>query len=375
MNFIDLFIESAPWLLLGLFIAGIMNRLMPVDILQQHMGKDDLPSIIKAAVIGAPLPLCSCGVIPAAIGLRRAGASRSSTVSFLVATPETGVDSITVSYALLGPFMAVIRPIAAIFSAVATGVLVMFTTKDQSTAIAKPPSSCCSSVKQQKQAPCCCASKQAEAETKSCCSTNAVEAEKIESRFSYVVSMLSSSLKFSTGKLLSDITKWLMIGLTLAAAIKTWVPTDFLVQWGDGFLAMLVMALVGIPMYICATASTPIAAGFLAAGVSPGAILVFMLAGPATNISTMGMIKQELGKSVLFAYISSIITISILFGYLTNYLVEKFSFVINKVAANSHNMDESIIYQISAIILALLMLRNITLKFTTKNQEQLSTSH
>jgi len=367
-NFVELFTESAPWLLLGLFIAGIMNRLVPVSILQKHMGKNDLASILKAAFIGAPLPLCSCGVIPAAIGLRRAGASRSATVSFLVATPETGVDSISVSYALLGPFMAIIRPIAAIISAITTGVLVMLGTKDDISVVAETVApSCCS--EQQKMV--VDESIQQKSAEKSCCSQDSVVTPKKEG----ILTLINSSIQFSIGKLLSDLTKWLMVGLLLAAAIKTWVPTDFLVQWGDGFVAMLVMALVGIPMYICATASTPIAAGFLAAGVSPGAILVFMLAGPATNISTMGMIKQELGKSVLLVYVSTIVSISILFGYLTNFLISEYSFVIQKVAANNHNMDDSLLYQISAVVLALFMLRNLFLGFIKNQQQQLSASH
>ncbi len=380
-NFIELFTESAPWLLLGLVIAGIMNRLVPIDILQKHMGNNDFKSIFKAAVIGAPLPLCSCGVIPAALGLRRAGASRSATVSFLVATPETGVDSISVSYALLGPFMAVIRPVAAVFSAIATGVLVMFTSNDEKSKLdANTDTSCCStddSLQQTLQPnkaeeSSCCGSEKT-VEEPSCCSSQ--KQPVVEQSKPGILSLISSSLMYSSGKLLSDITKWLMIGLLLAAVIKTWVPTDFLMQWGDGFLAMLVMALVGIPMYICATASTPIAAGFLAAGVSPGAILVFMLAGPATNIATMGMIKQELGQSVLAIYVASIVSISILFGYLTNFLITKFSFVIHKVAANGHNIDESLVYQISAAVLAILMLRNTLLSFRKSNHAELSTSH
>lgn len=369
LNFIDLFIESAPWLLLGLLIAGIMNRLMPIDLLQKHMGKDDFPSIVKAAFIGAPLPLCSCGVIPAALGLRRAGASRSSTVSFLVATPETGVDSISVSYALLGPFMAVIRPVAAVVSAITTGVLVMFTTKDPSVSEPASPAACCSSKKVVEETS-CCASKPSETEN-SCCSSKNAEIVEKESW----LSLITSSLKFSAGKLLSDITKWLIIGLALAAAIKTWVPTDFLVQWGDGFMAMLVMALVGIPMYICATASTPIAAGFLAAGVSPGAILVFMLAGPATNISTMGMIKQELGKPVLVAYVTSIVTISILFGYLTNWMISEFGYVIHNIAGDNHHLNESFLYQASALLLAALMIRNILIRFKQENHEELPATY
>lgn len=353
VNFIDLFAESAPWLLLGLLIAGFMKWLVPMALLERHMGDNRFSSIVKAALIGAPLPLCSCGVIPAAIGLRRSGASKSSTVSFLIATPETGVDSISISYALLGPFMAIIRPFSAIFTAIYAGVMVkLFATTNNNVAKANDGQDINSleSGKNPKNSSNCC-EKQEKAKS-SCCSTEKPKAISIEQR-------ILQSLAFSTGKLLSDITLWLMIGLIAAAAIKTWVSTDFLVQWGDGFLAMLVMALIGIPMYICATASTPLAAGFLAAGVSPGAILVFMLAGPATNIATMGMIKQELGTKVLACYLFSLLSASIGIGYLTNILIQTFGFHINNLASHQHIMDPSYLHIISAITLAILMLKNL----------------
>jgi len=375
LNFIALFTESAPWLLLGLLIAGFMKSLIPVRILEKHMGDNRFISILKAAFIGAPLPLCSCGVIPAAIGLRRAGASRSTTVSFLISTPETGVDSISVSYALLGPFFAIIRPFAAIFTAVYAGIMVKLfaLTASQSTYSSneQEPNSCCSSnaskpkkvvFSGEKAAKSCdilendgkkIASEKSP--SKSCCASKTEN--KLEKKAG-VQQLLFNSLEFSTGKLLSDISKWLLIGLLLAAAIKTWVSTDFLTQWGDGFLAMLVMAVVGIPMYICATASTPMAAGFLAAGLSPGAILVFMLAGPATNIATMGMIRQEMGTSVLVAYLFSLFTASISIGYLANWLIGQFGFIIPEVAASGHEMNTSIIYMLSALLLAGLMIRN-----------------
>ncbi|MDQ7048068.1 MAG: permease [Enterobacterales bacterium] len=311
-NFIDLFTESAPWLLLGLLIAGLMKWLVPMALLQKHMGDNSFSSVIKAALIGAPLPLCSCGVIPAAIGLKRAGASRSSTVSFLIATPETGVDSISVSYALLGPFFAIIRPFAAIFTAIYAGVMVkLFAVNEQEEALEIPKTddksitegklassssccstdqaakteavaksccssepkietekkNCCSSEKkasnleqtesepQQAAATGCCsqAEKPAEkSESKSCCSShseatpvsNTTEAEKsccssekpaaIEQRLT-IGERLKQSLAFSAGKLLSDLTKWLLIGLLLAAAIKTWVSTDFFDPMGRWF--------------------------------------------------------------------------------------------------------------------------------------------
>jgi len=372
LNFVALFAESAPWLLLGLLIAGLMKWVVPVKLLEKHMGDNRFKSILKAAFIGAPLPLCSCGVIPAALGLRRSGASRSTTVSFLVATPETGVDSVSVSYALLGPFFAIIRPIAAIFTAVYAGVMVKLfaleQSKSNSTVVNESQSDCCSAKdKMQKMTESCCENSATEEkithceeahekkESSSCCSKKSDQ--DVNKKLS-VTQILMNSLEFSSGKLLSDITKWLLIGLLLAAAIKTWVSTDFLLQWGDGFTAMLVMAVVGIPMYICATASTPIAAGFLAAGLSPGAILVFMLAGPATNIATMGMIRQEMGTSVLILYLFSLFTGSISIGILANWLIAKFGFVIPELVTSSHMMELSATHMISAVLLAGLMLRN-----------------
>ncbi|WP_444996572.1 SO_0444 family Cu/Zn efflux transporter [Aliikangiella sp. IMCC44359] len=339
-NFIELFTESAPWLLLGLLIAGLMKWVVPFELLQKHMGKGDLLSIIKAALIGAPLPLCSCGVIPAAIGLRRAGASKPASISFLVATPETGVDSISVSYALLGPFIAIIRPISAILSAIYAGILVMIIDKEEENTSNSQSNSSDSNKS-------CCTSKQT-----TCSSKTTMAPINFYQR-------MTNILSFSSGKLLRDITPWLMFGLLLAAMIKTWVPNEFLTQWGDGFLAMLVMSVIGIPMYICATASTPIAAGFLAVGVSPGAVLVFMLAGPATNLSTMGMIRQEMGTKVLAVYLMSIFSASISLGYFTNWAINTFGFTVSKVAANTHQMETSLIYQVCAAMLAILILRNL----------------
>lgn len=343
-NFVVLFVESAPWLVFGLLIAGMMKWVVPFELLNRHMGSQSLTAISKAAFIGAPLPLCSCGVIPAALGLRRAGASKPATISFLVSTPETGVDSVSVSYALLGPFMAIIRPIAAIVSAIYTGILVKFFISDVDD------------------------SKQSDSEkTTRCCAKNENQKTPVALSFS---EKIIESIKFASGKLLNDITRWLLLGLILAAAIKTWVATDFLTQWGDGFVAMIVMALIGIPMYICATASTPLAAGFLAVGVSPGAVLVFLLAGPATNLSTMGMIRQEMGNSVLVAYLIGILSASIGIGYLANWLVAEFNFEIYKVAASHHEMDNAVVYMFCAGLLALLMIKNQTQLFLNKSKNK-----
>jgi len=315
-NFISLFMESAPWLLLGLLVAGIMHELVPVSFLERHMGSSSTASITKAAVIGAPLPLCSCGVIPAAIGLRRSGASKPSTISFLVSTPETGVDSVSVSYALLGPLYAIVRPIAAIASAIYAGLMVRWFDGAKSQ---KPAHSHTHSHKGSHQHP------HKHAGSVSCCSSESSVAPEQEEAASLDKAQTSCCASEKPTTRCCDGTATTQGELALAAAIKTWVPTDFLTQWGDGVIAMLVMAIIGIPMYICATASTPLAVGFLAAGLSPGAVLVFLMAGPATNVSTMGMIKQEMGFRTLCLYLFSVITAS-KFIWKANYTVMVLTF-------------------------------------------------
>jgi uncharacterized membrane protein YraQ (UPF0718 family) len=293
-------------------------------------------STVKAALFGAPLPLCSCGVIPAALGLRRSGASKAATTSFLISTPETGVDSISISYAMLGPFMAIIRPIAAITSAIAAGILVGKEDSIPASAGSQP-------------AEACCASKTPEPE--SCCNS-----EKADIYQPTAVDKLIEGLRFTYIDLVKDIALWLVIGLGFAALIKTYVPNEFLLQWGDGFMAFVVMALVGVPMYICATASTPIAAGLLFSGVSPGATLVFMLVGPATNIATMGLVKTELGNRTLAIYLASVVGIGFAFGYLTNYLVTLWEMDFLAQAQHAHAMVNTPLTYGTSILLAGLMI-------------------
>ncbi|QPL42312.1 SO_0444 family Cu/Zn efflux transporter [Pseudoalteromonas sp. A41-2] len=413
-NFWQLFLLSAPWLMLGLLIAGLLNVYLPANFLNRHLGKEGLWTTIKAAFIGAPMPLCSCGVIPAAIGLRRAGASKSATTAFLVSTPETGVDSVSVSYVLLGPFMAIIRPIAAVCSAIAAGVLVgkdheihsqhkhQAATADDNSAgccssnsaaeVKKEPS-CCSSntaAEVKKESSCCSSNTSAEVKKEpSCCSSNAsAEIKKEPSGFSTEdsasiktdrccksekpslsiesrVAKFKRAIRFSCNKLLEDTMVWLVIGLFFAALVQTYVPESYLSQWGSGIFAMLVVILISIPMYICATASTPIAAGLLLSGVSPGAVLVFMLAGPATNIATLGVVGKELGKRAVFAYLTGVIGMALLFGFLTDYLVDEFGFVVAPMMGTEHEVLPHWLSLASGIILAILMLR-LVLKMALK---------
>ena len=335
-HFIGLFIESAPWLLMGFSVAGLMKAFVPSQVLAKHLGEPGLLATIKAALLGAPLPLCSCGVIPAALGLRRSGASKAATTSFLISTPETGVDSVTVSYAMMGPFMAIIRPIAAISTAITAGLLVGPDKNDHAPQSSEPVQSCC-------------ASKTAEPKSaESCCSKVSEENSAADS----IGSRLRDSMKFTFVDLIRDISLWLMIGLGIAAMVKTYVPTEFLTQWGDGFMAFVVMALIGVPMYICALASTPIAAGLLFSGVSPGATLVFMLVGPATNIATIGLVRNELGNRALASYLGSVVGVGFGFGYLTNYLASQWNIDFVAQTQTTHAMINTPIATAAALILA-----------------------
>lgn len=390
-NFIELFLESAPWLLLGLVLAGFLKMFVPMSWMHKQLGGHGLVTTVKAALFGAPLPLCSCGVIPAAVGLRRSGASKAATTSFLVSTPETGVDSVSVSYVLLGPFMAIVRPIAAVISAIVAGLLVgrddddgIFENKDKeptSTDSTKEKSSCCSSKEKvtfkpvvndslvqgingdtlinnpamQAEPKACCSSKKETEVKKSCCSATKDVAAELKG--TSISSRLVKGLHYAATDLVRDTTIWLLIGLFFAALVQTYVPGDFLAKWGNGIPAMLVMVLISVPMYICATASTPIAAGLLLAGVSPGAVLVFMLAGPATNIATLGVVMKELGKRALYGYLGGVLGVALVSGVIVNYVVANFGFKVMPQIGEHHELLPHWLTVTTGVILAVLMLR------------------
>ncbi len=362
-NLLELSLDAAPWLLLGLVIGGLIKALIPIAFLERHLSGSGLFSIVKAAVLGAPLPLCSCGVIPAALGLRRAGASKAATVSFLVSTPETGVDSITISYALLGPFMAVVRPIAAIVSAITAGLLVGRSEEKKSSPVSVTAdlkkTGCCASKKEVvKEVKSCCGSqeKPKKEPAKTCCSSSALKS-KIVKEPNHLMQNAWRGIVYSFTDLFDKVLFWLVIGLIFAALVKTFVPTTFLAEWGSGLPAMLVMLVVGIPMYICATASTPIAVGLLLAGVSPGTAMVYLMAGPATNISTLGVIGKELGRRSLIAYLSGVCSIALLTGFTVDYLIKSFGIDVQAQISSGHEMVPAALAWLSLLILVAVMIR------------------
>ena len=299
-NLADLYLDAAPWLLLGLVVAGLIKAWLPEERLSQWLGGDGFWPVLKAALIGAPLPLCSCSVLPVALGIRRAGASKSATLSFMISTPETGPDSIAVSYAMLGPFMALVRPIAAVMSAVFTGFFSLLAVKDQRTQNL-PPKSCGNSA---------------------CCPVDCGTEKRVSSEDP--VNKSWRGLRYAFSDILDDLVLWLGAGLIFAALVVTLVPPMMMVEWGSGLAAKLLMLLAGVPMYVCATASTPIAAGLLVAGISPGTVLVFLLAGPATNLATIAVIGKEMGTMTAVAYLAGICLASVVLGITVDQLVAVF---------------------------------------------------
>ncbi len=355
------FLDTAFWLLIGLLAAGVIKSFISENTMQRWVGGHGLGAILRAALFGAPLPLCSCGVLPAAIGLHRAGASKEATVSFLISTPETSVDSVAVTYALMGPVMAIFRPVAALVNAVGTGLLTTLVA-DQTVPLKTPENtgaavvgSCCSSreeVKVEQVVSSCCTSK---AEP-SCCSEKK-QAESGAQSVKTAPNKFIQVLSYAGAELLDDISKWLAFGIVLAGIMLTFIPPDWLAQWGGGLTAMLVMLVVGIPMYICAVASTPVAAGLLVAGVSPGAVLVFLLVGPATNIASFALLKQELGLKVTLMYLSGLSVLSLIMGLLLEWLLRAQQWQIEASLGEAHAMLPNMVSWVSAFILIFLAIK------------------
>lgn len=329
-NTLAVYLDAAPWLLLGLLAAGLIKAWVPQSLLTRWLGGRGLWPVTKAAFIGAPLPLCSCGVLPAALGLHRGGASRSATVSFLIATPETGADSIAVSYALLGPFMTIVRPIAAILSAIFTGLLTTLLPESKGEPVITAPG--CGS---------CCAA--------ACTTPVAAPVSSVQKSL--------QGLRYAATEILDDIAPWLAVGIVLAGLVATFIPPQALAEWGSGLSAMVLMLLVGIPMYICATASTPVAAALLLAGISPGTVLVFLLAGPATNIATLAVVKKELGSGVLVTYLLGIAVASITLGLITDVIASGMAIDISAQLGKGAELVPAWLAWGSAVVLVVLAVK------------------
>ena len=281
--------DAALFMLVGFFFAGLVKVYMPIKFIQKKLGGRDMKSVINASLLGAPLPLCSCSVIPTALALRSKGASKGAINSFLISTPETGIDSISISYALLDPILTIFRPIAAIITAIFAGALELFLGNDQAEDLPHPP---------QDKGPCQTGCGQE--------GDNGL-ADKDDS--------FASGMRFAFTDMFDDLAGWLTLGIVAAGAIAVMVP-DSLFQdyFSSNVIAMPAMLILGAPLYICATSSTPVAAAMIVKGLSPGAALVFLLAGPATNIGSIIILRKMIGPKSTSIYLFSIAFCSIVLG-------------------------------------------------------------
>jgi uncharacterized protein len=319
MDFLTLYFNAlvtlsnamAPYILFGLIFAGILHELVPDTIVSKHLGNSSIISVIKATVFGIPLPVCSCGVIPLATSIKKSGASNGSTLAFLISTPITGVDSILATYGMFGWAFTIYRVITSMIISIIAGVIANFY-GDKEVEKPKPAFSMAAPQKAMGTMSFSAVSMpkpkvEESCDGGSCCSTSDGKKD--------ACAVVTNAINYSFGTLLKDIASPLFIGLLFGALITVAVPenlSDILMEYS--WLSYIIVIAIAVPMYVCATASLPIAAGLMLAGVSPGAAFVFLTAGPATNTVTMGVVKKMLGTRTLYIYLGTIIVGSIIFG-------------------------------------------------------------
>lgn len=283
--------EFAPYLLLGFSIAGFLHYALPPKLIIRQLGAANFYSVFKAALLGIPLPLCSCSVIPVASSIRKIGASRGATISFLSSTPQTGVDSILATYGLFGFGFTVIKLTVALLCGLVSGILVdLFCQEKKAPTNKSEPSD-------------------GLLQTHNKADINPQEREK----------SLSASLRYFTVELPLDLYKPLLIGIFIAGLINNFLPSDFFSGgFSSGVLAFIGITLISLPLYVCAVESLPLAFAFLSAGISPGAVLVFLIVGPATNSATILATLEIIGKKATVIYISTLVLIAWTSGFLMN---------------------------------------------------------
>lgn len=321
-NFWNYLALSAPFFLLGLLIAGIIKTFISMETVKKSLGRKSPFTFIKAAIVGIPLPLCSCSVIPTAVTLKKAGANNAATSSFLIATPESGVDSISFTYAIMDLPMTILRPIAAFVSAMFAGLLqLIFNDVEMKTEVEQNKSCCCGSKKENKE----------------------LKENKIK-----------KVLDFALNDIMDDIAFWMLIGIILGALIETFIPPEFFIGL-NGAWGKLVVLGIGVPLYICASASTPLAASLIMKGMSPGTAIILLLVGPATNLSNILVLRQYIGSKGIWINLIAIASVAFAFGYFTDWLYAYFNFPLDFKIGSSHEHLSWLNHICGVILLGLLI--------------------
>ena len=306
-QFVTLFSEMAPFLLLGFLLAGILHVWVPNHLYVPKISKTNFKSVLWSALFGIPLPICSCGVIPTSIALRKEGASKGASVSFLISTPATGVDSILATYSLLGGPFAILRPVAAFVTAMLGGLFTNVVTKNEpetGVAVVGETHEHHEHHHEHEHYDC---------EGDHCSCSQEGHDEHSKKSFAQKV---RETLEYGFVNMIGDVSKWLIIGLLLGALIAAFVPDDFFLFLHEyPLLCMVVVLVLAMPMYTCATGSIPLALALVEKGITPGAALVLLMAGPATSIASMLVVGKAFGKRTLAAYLTSIALGALFFGF------------------------------------------------------------
>ena len=337
-NFFDniwfLIIEMSQYLLLGMTFVALLNMFFNKDLISNHIGGNNLKSIIKSALFGVPLPLCSCGVVPTSVYLSKNGASKPAVIAFLISTPQTGVDSIIATYGMLGPVFAVFRPIAALIMGVLGGSVFLFFNKNKNIIN--------ETIKDVK-----------------------FEFQEIELHDNFY-KKIQKSIKYAFGEFINDISTQFLIGLIIAGLIATVIPNNFFSEaaFQSEFLSMLLIILFGIPMYVCATASIPIAVTLMMKGLSPGVAYAFLVAGPVSNAASITILSKILGKKSLSLYLFIVVIMTLFFGYLLNWIHAIFN--INPHTFMIHNHIHNNSFSFWQYILALIFISLLSFSYYNK---------
>jgi uncharacterized membrane protein YraQ (UPF0718 family) len=328
--------EASIYVIFGILVAGMLRVFLSPNTVARHLGRGRFSSVFKASLLGIPIPLCSCGVLPAAASLRKQGANKGATTAFLISTPESGVDSVALTYALLDPVMTVARPVTAFATATAAGISENLLSKGEKETEAKPDLSC---------------------PVDGCCDGQECLPEDHRSHHSFS-EKLRAGLAYALNDLWSDIAVWFLAGIVLAGLITALVPEDVMTRYlGGGLSSMLIMLAAGIPLYICATASTPIAAALILKGVSPGAALVFLLVGPATNITSLTVLLGILGKRATAIYLTAIALSAVIFGLILDQVYTILGISARAIAGQATEVIPSWAQMGGAVVLLALSIR------------------
>ena len=336
-SLINMLAEMAPYLLLGFLVAGILYAFVPGEFYRNHLARPGAWAVIKAALIGVPLPLCSCGVLPTAVSLRRNGASRGASASFLIATPQTGIDSIAATYSLLGLAFAIIRPVAALVTAFVGGMLV--SREDKA----------------------CAVDPEQEVDTSDAPASDTFTGK------------IRDALRYGFVDMIQNIGKWLIIGLVIAAAITVFVPDGFFTFFaGYPLLSMLAVVIVAVPMYVCSTGSIPIALSLMLKGLSPGAAFVLLMAGPAANFASIIIVSRSLGKKAAAIYIATIVVGAIAIGTCIDYLMPRSWFTMPMAAGESCcHLHVSLFSGICSVLLIVLLINALIKRYISNKSEKM----